>query len=113
MDPMGMDGGDPNLYRCEGNDPTALLDPSGLKPPGGKALDSGGFDVTGPKETHPDGGFGSKITITFTPNDTCKCEKIEFIQIVRPTNLDGSLSYPTVRKGALQPGVTPQGWRVD
>ncbi|OWK34780.1 RHS repeat-associated core domain-containing protein [Fimbriiglobus ruber] len=31
-DPVGYDAGDPNLYRFVGNDPTDLVDPSGLAP---------------------------------------------------------------------------------
>jgi RHS repeat-associated protein len=36
-DPIGFAGGDPNLYRYVGNDPTTFVDPSGLldEPPGG------------------------------------------------------------------------------
>lgn len=31
VDPIGFDGGDVNLYRAEGNDPTNAVDPSGLQ----------------------------------------------------------------------------------
>ena len=59
QDPKGFAGGNSNLYGYVNNDPTNLVDPSGLSPKGGPGGRGGSGGPGGPHGGGPGGGGGS------------------------------------------------------
>jgi RHS repeat-associated protein len=107
QDPIRYAAGDSNLYRYVRNQPTALLDPSGLQWALVGQGDDGRKFYIKQQPISDNLGIGSSNWIKFEPGKTCDCEQIWFIQAVKNTPHPYGPNDPrTGRK-------TPKGWRVD
>jgi RHS repeat-associated protein len=129
VDPSGYAGGDSNLYRYVGNQPTNWTDPSGLAapplyyipfPPPGNVFKSQ-FGEWKIEQRKIDGLRGSPwgcfARITFTPNKKqCNADVIAFVQIVRSWDLVGTRWTPTTAHAGpnkIAFRTLRSGWAID
>lgn len=94
-DPIEFTAGDPNLYRMEGNDPTGMVDPSGLCGDDGKPNESipAKLDFSGP--------------FTPTEEDILKCRLASALKKLTLAHTLLTTKWPELKDKYLEDSVIP------